>query len=170
MFIPFNELPDDSRVWVYQSSRTLTHDEKTLISKSCHEFIQTWQAHGRDLQGSFKIEQDIFLIIGVNERAAGVTGCSIDQSVALVKELQTALRVDFFDRQNITLKDDSIHMVSLNNLKKRIKLKEITEDQLFYDTTINSKAQLISEWPKPLKHSWMARFFEKKAAESTNLS
>ena len=55
MYIPYNELPNSARVWVYQADRTFTQEEIEVISARALLFIDQWTRHGEDLKGSFAI-------------------------------------------------------------------------------------------------------------------
>jgi hypothetical protein len=35
MYIPFENIPDESRIWIYQSNRKLADDEVVAIEKKC---------------------------------------------------------------------------------------------------------------------------------------
>ena len=67
MFIDFKELPHNSRVWIYQSNREFTEEEVQFISERAKQFINQWTKHGSDLQGSFTIKYNHFLVLAVDE-------------------------------------------------------------------------------------------------------
>ena len=56
MYTPFENLPEDSKIWIYQSNRKLTDDEVTEITKKCQEFVENWAAHGTSLEASFLLK------------------------------------------------------------------------------------------------------------------
>ena len=56
MFTEYKNLPDNSRVWVYQANRELTQEEIEYISAKALLFIDNWTRHGDDLKGSFTIK------------------------------------------------------------------------------------------------------------------
>ena len=49
MILPFEKLPDDSKVWIYQSSRKFLDIEKNKISTRLKLFLNNWTAHGTEL-------------------------------------------------------------------------------------------------------------------------
>ena len=55
MFTPYQNLPPNSRVWIYQSDRAFTEKEMELIALKAEGFINQWTRHGDDLKGSFTI-------------------------------------------------------------------------------------------------------------------
>ena len=115
MFVEYNQLPNNSRVWVYQSDREFTQQEIDFISKNAEAFINQWTRHGSDLKGSFTIKYNQFLVLAVDEGFNNVSGCSIDASVHFVQELEKALQVDMMDKMNISFKvGDHINIVKMN--------------------------------------------------------
>ena len=93
MFVKFENLPSHSRVWIYQSNRKFTTQEVEFITEKAILFTNQWTKHGSDLQGSFVIKYNQFLILAVDEGFNNVSGCSIDSSVRFVKELETQWEV-----------------------------------------------------------------------------
>ena len=63
MFTEYKNLPNSSRVWIYQSDREFTANEIELISVKAEEFINKWTRHGDDLKGSFTIKYNQFLVL-----------------------------------------------------------------------------------------------------------
>ncbi len=49
MYVPFDTLPDESRIWIYQSSRKFQENEIALITNRLEQFIAQWAAHGKPL-------------------------------------------------------------------------------------------------------------------------
>jgi hypothetical protein len=76
-------MPDNARLWVYQANRPFTSEEKQFVAYNAERFVAQWAAHGQDLNASFLIEYDQFLILMVDERQAEASGCSIDSSVGI---------------------------------------------------------------------------------------
>ena len=63
MYIPFNELNTESRVWIYQGKRTMSAAEMSIIDQLLHSFCEQWAAHGQPLKTSFKIELNQLIIM-----------------------------------------------------------------------------------------------------------
>ena len=89
MLIPFTDLPDQARVWIYQASRPFSKEEKADITQEIQAFLKQWAAHGSDLVTSYEIPYDQFIVIGLNEEVQGATGCSIDSSVRFIQILES---------------------------------------------------------------------------------
>ena len=100
-----------SRIWIYQSNRKFTPVEEAEILTKLEAFTQQWKAHGHELMAKAEVRHGYFIILSVDESQANVTGCSIDSSVRLIKEIEQTLRVDLFNRFNIAYKiDGEVHV------------------------------------------------------------
>src|SRR4028119_2510680 len=98
MYIPFNQLPPQARVWIYQADRALTDAEVEALNPVLTRFVTEWTSHGQKLQASAQVFHNRFLVIGNNEDVNSPSGCSIDASVRFVKQLEEQLNVSLFNR------------------------------------------------------------------------
>ena len=159
MFVDYKDLPNNSRVWVYQSTREFTPDEIDLIVKKAKDFVNQWTRHGQNLKGSFTIKYNQFLVLAVDEGFNNVSGCSIDSSVHFVQELEKVLQVDLMDKMNISFKDgDIINIVKMNAFKNYVKENKITSDTVVFNNMISTKEELENSWEIPASQSWHKRF------------
>lgn len=160
MYIPFDQLPPRSRLWIYQASRPLTDEEVEQVKPLLVDFVTQWTSHGDKLQASAELLYNRFLVIANNEDVNSPSGCSIDASVRFVKQLETLFNISFFDRTQLAfLHNDTIQTVPLPEIKNKIKEGLIQADSLYFDTLLNTSGQLQSAWPKPAKESWLAKYF-----------
>ena len=97
MVVPFNELPEEARIWVYQSNRKLSQQEVASITTLTSEFLSEWTAHGADLRAGFELRYDRFLVIGLDQRKASASGCSIDTSVRFIQSLEREFGIDLLE-------------------------------------------------------------------------
>jgi hypothetical protein len=159
MFVEYNQLPNNSRVWVYQSDREFTQEEIDFISKNAQKFIEQWTRHGSDLKGSFTIKYNQFLVLAVDEGFNNVSGCSIDASVHFVQELQKALQVDLLDKMNISFKvGDHINVVKMNAFREFAKQQKINAKTVVFNNMVTTKEELEDRWEVPAEQSWHKRF------------
>ncbi|HEV8514968.1 MAG TPA: hypothetical protein VGQ59_16905 [Cyclobacteriaceae bacterium] len=162
MFIPFEKLPPHSRIWIYQSDRPFSIDEEKIISDSVLSFCSQWEAHGNPLQTSFKIEHHQFIILVVDESSAGASGCSIDGSVRVLKELGSRLNIDFFDRSRVAfLENEKVQTYSLSQLKSLFQSGELTSASQTFNNLVASKAELEINWKTSAQKSWLTKYLPK---------
>jgi len=131
-----------------------------MMEKNAAEFCENWSAHGHDLQTSFKILHNMFLVLAVNEDAALPSGCSIDASVHFVKELGTSLGIDFFNRTHVAfLLNDEIYVEALQVLKNKIGSGTISSSTPMINTTVKDVREFETKWIIPAGESWIKRYF-----------
>lgn len=163
MFIPFEALPDHSRIWIYQADRKLISHELNIISETLLSFTESWSVHGTPMQASFDIRFDQFIILAVDEISTGVSGCSIDGSVRVIKDLGQQLGIDFFDRTRVGLVvDNKIVSVHTNELGTLHRDGFWNEDTKVTNNLIGSKGDLASMWLVPAKLTWLKRYLPKE--------
>ena len=160
MFTEYKNLPNNSRVWMYQADRVFTAQEVAIISTKAVDFIEQWTRHGDNLKGSFTIKYNQFLVIAVDESFNDVSGCSIDASVRFVQQLENELEIDLMNKMNTAFKvGGNINIVSLVNFQNFVKEGKISEDTTVFNNMIQSKAEFDSNWEVPASQSWHKRFF-----------
>ena len=161
MLIPFEELPQESRVWIYQSNRSFNENEVEEISDKLKTFITNWTAHGSDLQSGFKIVYKRFIIIGLNQNLNAATGCSIDASVHFIQQLEKHYNVDLMDKLNVSYKQGNfIAYKSLSDFKQMAKDKAISKNTIVFNNLVNNIAEFNENWEVPASQSWHNRFIK----------
>jgi hypothetical protein len=153
--------PENSKVWVYQSDREFTSEEKDYISEKLYTFISGWESHGRKLEGTFEIRFNRFIILAVDESISDASGCSIDKSVVIIREIAAHTGTNLLDRSLVAYRNASspIHIVKFNEISAAVKQSIITPETLIYNNTITSLQELQKNWEIPAKNTWVSRFF-----------
>ncbi|ANW96273.1 ABC transporter ATPase [Wenyingzhuangia fucanilytica] len=160
MYVPYQTLPETSRVWVYQSNRKFKEKEIEKINKMTTDFVEQWTRHGENVRGSFTILYDQFLIIAVDQDFVEVSGCSIDASVKLVQQIQVQLKVDMLNKLAIAYKEsDEIKVVPMSDFTHLAKSGIVNADTIVFNNMVNSIKGVNTMWEVPAKQSWHARFF-----------
>ncbi len=152
-------LPDSTRVWIYQSSRPFTDAELPQVKEIVNGFAQQWVSHNRQLRAHGDVLYGQFLVLMVDESTAGASGCSIDSSVHFMQKLGQDYGVDLFDRMTFAWKDgESVKTASSQEFADLYKNNTITDDTLVFDNLVKTKGELEEKWLKPLNESWHKRF------------
>lgn len=154
----YDHFPAASRVWIYQSNRALTPEQIAYTNQRLEQFVAQWQSHGKKVQAWAELLHQHFLVLMVNEAYEAPSGCSIDSSVALVKELEQAFGVDFFDRMTFTYvqQDGLVAAADRDTFAALYNQQQIGEDTLVFNNLVNTKADFENKWKVPLKESWHA--------------
>jgi hypothetical protein len=151
---------DDSRVWIYQSNRQFTIAEALQIEELLEDFTTSWKSHGADVKGTARLFFGQFIILLADETATGVSGCSTDSSVRLIKSIEKDYNVDLFNRTTLAfILKERIQLMPLAQLGDAIKNDMITPDSLYFNNTVQNKKELIGNWIIPIKNSWLSTKF-----------
>ena len=143
----FPQLASDSRVWVYQSNRPFSENEKVQLTEAFKVFVDSWAAHGSKLVADATIIGDYFVVLAVDEKTAMASGCSIDSSVKFIKSVGQQLNIDFFNRLKLVVKKDSeIKMISFSDLDQ-------FKDWKIYNTLVNTVDKLNNSFLIPVEES-----------------
>ena len=102
MLINFDELPENSRIWIYQSNRKLSDSEILYIETKIITFLNSWTAHGKNLEAGYEIKYNRFIVFGLNQENASASGCSIDASVNFIQKIEKDFGLDIMDKMNVT--------------------------------------------------------------------
>lgn len=154
--IPINEMPEHSRVWVYQSDRKFSKEEVAKIEQKLLDFISNWATHGTALKASGVILYNQFLVLFADEESVKASGCSIDKSVAFVKQLEKEFSCDFFNRLLVAYKSgEEIKTFHFAEKDELISQGKITESTIIFNNLIQNKSDFLSNWQQRLSESWL---------------
>ena len=160
----------DSRVWIYQSPRLFFLSEALQIETLLEAFVRDWKSHGTPVKGYANLFYGQFIVLMADETATGVSGCSTDSSVRLIKEIENQFGVNLFDRLLLAFRIDTkvgpsdvpspaaskVQMVPLSQLPYALENGFVNGDTLYFNNTVQTKAELENRWLIPLKDSWLA--------------
>lgn len=154
-------ISENSRVWIYQSSRFFTAEEEHIIQQQLNDFIAKWQAHGHQLAAKAEIRYHLFIISSIDEQQASSTGCSIDKSVHLMKEFEHQLGINLFDRFQIAYRnaEGNIKLCNQNQFVKLLNSGVVSNDTIVFNNLVATQKALQTDWEVPLIRSWHAQVF-----------
>ena len=148
---------DDSRVWVYQSSRAFVEKEEKEINEQLEQFYIQWQTHGTPVKGWAKLLFKQFIVIMADETATGVSGCSTDSSVRVIKSIEKQYEVNMFDRMMLTfLVNGKSQMLPFNQVQYALDKGYIKADTPLFNNMASNKQEILNNWLIPLGDSWLA--------------
>lgn len=155
--IPENFSPA-SRVWIYQCSRLFFLSEALQIEEILEQFVTNWKSHGADVKGYANLFFGQFIVLMADESVAGVSGCSTDSSVHVIKAIEKQFKVALFERQTLAfINKDKVQLLPMSQLSYAIENKFIDADTIYFNNTITTKKELLDNWLIPVKDSWLAK-------------
>jgi len=147
---------DNSRVWIYQSSRLFGMGEALQIEDLINHFIANWKSHGAPVKGFGTLFFGQFIILMADEQATNVGGCSTDSSVRLIKEIENLYKVSMFDRQSLAFViKDKVQLLPLNQLQYAVDNGFIEADTLYFNNLVATKKEMEENWLIPVQSSWL---------------
>lgn len=152
------DFSDGSKVWIYQSNRLFVVNEALQIEEMLDQFVIQWKSHGIEVRGYADIYFGQFIIIMADESATGVSGCSTDNSVRLIKEIEQKFDVNLFERQTLAfIIKDKVQLLPINQIDYAVQNNFINGDTLYFNNTVLTKDELLKNWIIPIKDSWLAK-------------
>ena len=152
------DFADSSRVWIYQSSRVFFMSEAFELEDMFKAFVNSWKSHGDTVKGFANLFFGQFIVLMADETQSGVSGCSTDSSVHLIKDVEKKYNVDLFNRMDLAfLIKDKVQLLPLSQLNYAAENNFINADTLYFNNTVLTKKELLEKWIIPVKESWLSK-------------
>lgn len=149
-----------SKVWIYQSNRRFTDQETAEIQNILNDFVAQWTAHGHQLKAKAEVFHHYFIVLTVDQEVANATGCSIDSSVRVIKEIESKFGLDLFDRFNMAYKiGDDVHVATKEDFETLICIKKIGLETIVFNNLVQTLEDFEQKWEVPLQDSWHKNIF-----------
>ncbi len=159
MLVEFNELPEASRVWIYQASRSFSEEELEQVQYQLDNFIKDWTAHGSDLRAGYEIKYKRFIVLALDQSLNAASGCSIDASVHFIQELEKQYNLELLDKMNVSYKQgEFVAYKPLADFKKMAKQKAVSKNTIVFNNLVTNKHEYLNHWEVPAQDSWHSRF------------
>jgi len=147
----------DSRVWIYQANRIFSLNEALAIEVILNDFADQWKSHGVPVKGAAYLFFGQFIILIADETATGVSGCSTDSSVRMIKDIEKQFGVNLFDRTTLAfVVEDKVQLLPMTQLQYAVDNGFISGNTSYFNNLVQTKEELESRWILPLKDSWIA--------------
>jgi hypothetical protein len=159
------DFDDTSRIWIYQADRRFTMQEALQIEAMLDGFVEQWNTHGTPVKGFATMFFGQFIVLMADESGATVSGCSTDSSVRLIKSIEQTFQVSLFNRQLLGfVMKDNIQLLPLAQLSYAVEHGFVTRDTLYFNNTVQTKAELQEKWMIPAGNSWLSGKFAQQPA------
>lgn len=153
---PLSELPDHARVWIFAASRPLSHEEQAALLERVDAFLAGWAAHGTPLLSGREFRYDRFLVVAVDERPAGASGCSIDALTRTLREVERELDLELLNNAPVLFRDgEAIRRVGRAEFEQLAAGGEVTPETIVFDNTVPTLGVVRDGgWERPAVDSW----------------
>lgn len=156
----FPGFPDEAKLWVYAFGRPFSDQERALVTEKLSSFVAAWNSHGVPVRGAFEIVEDRFILIA-GHVDDGVSGCSTDSMVRVMKELREA-GLDGFDRSLVFFRDARAAVQALKrpDFQEIVAAGQVDAETPVFDPTIQFVGDLRrGGFETAFNRSWHSRAF-----------
>jgi hypothetical protein len=159
MFVDYDTIAEDAKVWIYPSSRKFYPTEIEEIEEKIKTFVKNWKADDENFQVSYQFLYSRFIIFIADSSETTITNADIDVSVSFILQLQETYKVELLDKMNACFKQgEFVQYKELKDFKKLVKNKAVTGKTIIFDNLINNKEDLENYWEIAIEDSWYNRF------------
>ena len=169
MLVDFVQLPGDARLWIFAAERRLSDEEQEKLLGAVDAFLEQWKAHGAPLAAGRELREGRFLLVAVDESAAGASGCSIDAMVRVLAELEQALGLELVNHAPVLFRtsDGGVARVSRAEFSDLVRRGVVSPETTVFNNTLTRREELeAGRWEIPARESWHARAFFPARAEA----
>ena len=154
--VPFETLPDSARVWVFGTDQPLSEEATTTLMKAVEDYLAEWKAHGEPLTAAYEFRFGRLLVIGVDQRTAGASGCSIDGLFRVLQGLEPQLGSRMVGGGRVFYRDlnGEVQSVERHELKALRDSGAIKENSVVFDTSLTDLGSLRQGFERPARKSW----------------
>jgi hypothetical protein len=158
---PLLRLSDGARVWVFGAQRPLDAGQAQALAEAAEAHVAAWTAHGAPVVGGWELRENTFLLVGADEEATGVSGCSVDALFHTLAQVERETGATLRDASAVWFRDadGGIRCVSREEFRELVGRGEVGARTRVFDLTVRTLAQAREGFEKPLAESWHARAF-----------
>lgn len=159
MFVDYDSISEDAKVWIYPSSRKFYDTEIEEIENKIKHFVENWKSKDENFKVSYQFLYKRFVIFFTDDELSPVSNLDIDVMVSFILELQSDYEVILLDKMNVCFKQgEFVQYKELKELKTLLKNKAVTEKTIVFDNLIANKFDFENYWEIPMEESWYNRF------------
>ena len=156
--VPFETLPDSARVWVFGSDRPLSEEATTTLLKGIEEHLEEWKAHGEPLTVGYEWRFGRLLVVAVDQRTAGASGCSIDGLFRVLQGLEPQVGAKLVGGGRVFYRDGAgvVQSTDRQELKSLAASGALDENSVVFDTGLTDLGSLRGCFERAARKSWAA--------------
>lgn len=156
--VDFAALPDDARCWVFGARAPLDDVDAPRLLTGVDRFLKQWKAHGQPLVCAREFRDEYFLVVGVDERASGASGCSIDGLFRLLQEAEEGIGTSMVGGGLVYFRDAGgfVHCLTRTEFTVMAQDGDVGADTPVFDATVSTVGEYRARFEVPVRASWHA--------------
>jgi hypothetical protein len=155
--VPFDSLPDSSRIWIFGSDQPVTGAAAEQLLGEVDRFLEDWRAHGEPLRCGRLWADNRFLVVGVDQSTANASGCSIDGLFRRLQLLERAIGARLVGGGRVYYRDHSgvAQCVARTELDGLVASGDIGPATAVFDTSITDLGEWRERFEQPARKTWV---------------
>lgn len=155
--VPFETLPDSSRVWVFGSDAPPSEAGTTALLAGVDAYLADWKAHGAPLTVAREWRDGRFLAVSVDQSSAGATGCSIDGLFRVLQGLEGVAGVSLVGGGRVFYRDDhaAVKSIGRSEVASLVADGTIGKDTVVFDTSLTDLGTYRACFERRAKDTWV---------------
>ncbi|HEX4469258.1 MAG TPA: hypothetical protein VH080_06970 [Gemmatimonadaceae bacterium] len=155
--VPFESLPDASRVWVFGSDRALSGEDAERLLAEVDRFLSQWKAHGVPLSCARDWRDAHLLTVGVDSTVESASGCSIDGLFRILHSIERPLGTRLLGGGRVFYRDENgrVQCVTRDRLPELAKSHDVNSETPVFDTGLTTAGQWRSRFESPARTTWV---------------
>jgi hypothetical protein len=163
MILPFDEIADDSKLWIFPSSRKFYPQELAGLNIKLEDFFNTWKNEGAPLTCSYRLIYDRFIVIAVDTTLINLTIEAHDQLSDFIQQLEQEFSILLMDKINVCYKQgEFVQYKDIKDFRQLIKNKGVSPKTTVFNNMITTKEELSYLWEINIMDSWLSHLIPKK--------
>ncbi|MFL5614623.1 MAG: hypothetical protein ACJ796_13265 [Gemmatimonadaceae bacterium] len=157
--VPFDSLPDASRVWIFGSDRALTGADADRLLAEVDRFLAQWKAHGVPLTCAREWRDQHLLTIGVDSTQESASGCSIDGLFRVLQTLERALSARLVAGGRVFYRDEEgeVQCAARADLTRLAASGVVNEETPVFDTGLTTAQEWRQRFEAPARDTWVSQ-------------
>jgi hypothetical protein len=156
--VNFEQMPDDARLWVFGSQTPLDEVDGPRLLTAVDLYLDAWKAHGTPLTCARELREDQFLVVAVDERASGASGCSIDGLFRVLQEIEKGIGTSMVGGGLVFFRDHAgfVHGCTRAEFTHMAAMGDVSAETRVFDTTLTTVGDYRAAFEKPARDGWQA--------------
>lgn len=152
-----SDFADNSKIWVYFANRAFSDSEFQDIQKQFDDFSSQWKSHSAAMKNAMMLIENQIAIISVDESLHAVSGCGIDSSVKIVKDIEQKYNMSFFERNWVFfMENEVLNKMQLSEFKTYCKTNlDIEVINPYFNNLIDVRTHFYSKIEESLYRNFM---------------
>lgn len=166
-----DEMPDTARLWIFGADRRPDADMTARILDRTRAFLEDWTAHSRELTAGLDWRRGRFLLVALDESRVPASGCSIDDLMRHLADLERETGLGLTDSSAVWFRDPRedgrIRSVDRQRFRELAREGSLGPGTTVYDLTVDSLGALREgRWEGPARDAWHASLLPDDPAET----